>query len=123
MLKLLGGLQNLSNMLLRQENPLCNLGLHDDHHQGEFNKPLTFVKASTSTQKEAILKKEVPKMKMEKGSIRKPPQPRKHQLAIIVENMDTIRQDGIKGIKLTLVWVCGFQKDMFSKVDTLLHLC
>lgn len=54
MLKLLVGSQKLSYMLLNQKSSLFKLRLGGEHHQGDFNKPPSFVKASsiTSTHKE-----------------------------------------------------------------------
>lgn len=74
MLKLLDGSQKLSN-ILHQRSPLCKLGLGDDHHEEEFDKPLILFKASTSVQNGETHKKEVPKEKgkatKEKASTRK----------------------------------------------------
>lgn len=80
MLKLLGGSQKLTNMLLNQKSSLFKLGLGGEHHQGDFNKLPAFVKASsiTSTQKEKDTpKKLVPnnlrtKATKDKGSTSKP---------------------------------------------------
>lgn len=106
MLKLFGGSQKLSNMLLHQKGPLCSLGLGGEHHRGEFNKTLTFVKASTSRHKGSYTQEGA--FEIEERLTRKKPQqaksyPRMHQLFTIVEDMGTTRQDYIKGIKLNLV--------------------
>lgn len=70
MLKLLSESKKRSNMLLHQKSPLCNIELGGDHHQGEFNKPLIFIKTSTSTQEDVAQKKEVPKSKVKAGKER-----------------------------------------------------
>lgn len=44
--KIFGGSLKLTNMLLHQKNPLCKVRLGGHNHEGEFNKPLHFVKAS-----------------------------------------------------------------------------
>lgn len=125
MLKLLDGSQKLSN-ILHQRSPLCKLGLGDDHHEEEFNKPLILFKASTSVQNGETIRRKFQKRK-ERLPKRRPPQesphqPKMHLYVTIAEGMNTTRQDVIKGTRLNSTRVCGCPKGMFSSALTFLHL-